>query len=57
MSLAINISPERFAREYQEQRPLLMKGAASSDPVFSWQDVNALLERSGPFSDDFKLLL
>lgn len=56
MSLAINISPERFAREYQEQRPLLMKGAASSDPVFSWRDINALLERSDPFSDDFKLL-
>ena len=56
MSLKINISPEQFAREYQERQPLLMKGAVAGDLLFSWQEVNALISRSDPLSDDFKLL-
>lgn len=56
MGLVIEISPEQFAREYQEQRPLLVKHAAAHMPVFSWQTVNELIVRRDALSDDFKLL-
>ncbi|AJY17409.1 MULTISPECIES: JmjC domain-containing protein [Burkholderia] len=54
MSISFSVSPKDFALDYQEKRPLLMKGAVSLRN-FSWRDVNEIFERSNVASDDFKL--
>ncbi len=54
MDIKFNISPSCFLEKYQEKRPLLLKGAVTAG-LFSWQDVNEVIERSDVASNDFKL--
>ncbi|HZS80703.1 MAG TPA: cupin, partial [Herbaspirillum sp.] len=54
MSIRFSVSSSCFVEQYQEQKPLLMKGAASTDD-FSWRDANEIFERSDITSEDFKL--
>lgn len=56
MSIAFNISSCDFIEQYQEKKPLLLKGAVSTGQ-FSWQDANEIFDRSDVASDDFKLSL
>lgn len=54
MSIQFCVSSSDFIEQYQEQKPLLMKGAAAT-ANFSWRDVNEIFERSNVASKDFKL--
>lgn len=52
--LFLNISTDDFLEAYQEKKPLLMRGAVSTEGI-SWRDVNEIVARSDVASDDFKL--
>ncbi|WP_296216689.1 JmjC domain-containing protein [Pseudomonas sp. UBA2684] len=54
MAIKFDVTNSEFLEEYQEGKPLLMKGAASVDS-FSWQDTNEIFERADVASSDFKL--
>ncbi|MGU7769110.1 JmjC domain-containing protein [Burkholderia sp. MR1-5-21] len=54
MSIRFNISSSDFIENFQEQKPLLMKAAATTE-IFSWRDANEIFERSDVASKDFKL--
>lgn len=54
MSIQFSVSSSDFIEQYQEQKPLLMKGAAST-ANFTWRDVNEIFERSDVASKDFKV--
>ncbi|WP_397378975.1 JmjC domain-containing protein [Pseudomonas sp.] len=54
MSIFFGLSSEAFVTTYQEQKPLLLKGALRLN-VFSWGDANEIFERANVFSNDFKL--
>jgi len=54
MNISFNIPANEFLEQYQEKKPLLMKGAVSSND-FSWRDANEIFERSNVASNDFKL--
>ncbi|WP_095078423.1 JmjC domain-containing protein [Pseudomonas sp. Irchel s3h17] len=56
MNIAFNISFCDFIEQYQEKKPLLLKGAVSKNQ-FSWQDVNEIFDSCDVASDDFKLSL
>ncbi|WP_080408525.1 JmjC domain-containing protein [Burkholderia ubonensis] len=53
-SIRFSVSSSDFIEHFQEQKPLLMKAAAST-AVFSWRNVNEIFERSDITSKDFKL--
>ncbi|MBE8718762.1 JmjC domain-containing protein [Cellvibrio polysaccharolyticus] len=54
MNISSLISPNDFIKNYQEKKPLLLKGAVNKEN-FSWQDANEIFERSDVISDDFKI--
>lgn len=54
MSINFQISKPEFLEQYQEKKPLLLKGAVNVKS-FSWQDANEIYERSDVASHDFKL--
>lgn len=54
MNINLKIPPQDFFDNYQEKKPLLMKGAVNT-MSFSWQDANENFERSDVASNDFKL--
>ncbi|KOX98592.1 JmjC domain-containing protein [Pseudomonas nunensis] len=56
MSISLNMSFSEFFEQYQEKKPLLIKGAASNTR-FSWEDVNNIFDNSDAASNDFKLSL
>ncbi|WP_412022303.1 JmjC domain-containing protein [Burkholderia cepacia] len=56
MTIKFGISASTFATEYQEKKPFLMKGAASTKH-FSWKDVNEIYQRSDAASNNLKLSL
>ncbi|MCY1268882.1 Cupin superfamily protein [compost metagenome] len=54
MNIALDISFPEFFGQYQEKKPLLVKGAVSIDH-FSWHDANEIFDRADVASNDFKL--
>ncbi len=54
MNINFNVSASDFIKNYQEKKPLLIKGAVSADS-FNWEDVNGIYDRSDVASNDFKL--
>ncbi|WP_431018913.1 JmjC domain-containing protein [Burkholderia cepacia] len=54
MSIQFSVEPSIFESQYQEKKPLLMRGAASTKN-FSWRDANEILARSDASSKDFKI--
>jgi ribosomal protein L16 Arg81 hydroxylase len=54
MIIDFKIPYKEFVEEYQEKKPLVIKGAFKNDS-FSWEDINGIYERSKVESDNFKL--
>lgn len=54
MCINFGMSRSEFSTEYQEVKPLHLKGAVSPD-AFTWRDANELFERSDVASPSFKL--
>ncbi len=54
MNIRFSVPSGDFIEHIQERKPLLMKSAAFT-AGFSWCDVNEIIARSDPASEDFKL--
>ncbi|MCO8168823.1 cupin-like domain-containing protein [Pseudomonas sp. 21LCFQ02] len=54
MNMNFGLSAAEFAAQYQEKKPLLIKGAVEPG-LFDWDEVNQIFERSDVASHDFKL--